>query len=329
MRLLRGKTTVITGAGSGIGRSIAHALARAGMNVVVADIQIENAERVSTELAGFGVRSIAVATDVARHESVLELANKAYDVFGSVDVLVNNAGVSWRPLRTVMDATLADWKFLFDVNVWGLAHGLDAFLPLMANQPGEKHIVNTASLGGLLPVPGLAPFSGTKAAIIAISEAMAAELKPRGFGVMILCPGLVRTNIAATSEMQRAPEDRIENRTITPYNNSWWQNLYTTEIIDADVVGEMVRDAIQRNQLYLHTRPVTLEIADEHRNLMFGPETYGRATRNGSVAIPCATQFALSLRQAPEVHDVQRPSFRSLSDPAVRPVVPGLRPEPV
>lgn len=280
MKDLHGKTAVVTGGGSGIGRSIVIALAKAGMNIVVSDLRLPTAETVREEAKALGVQAVAVQTDVSKHEFVVELADKAYGRFGSVEVLVNNAGVSWRPWRSVLDATMSDWKFVIDVNIWGVIHGLDVFLPRMEKQLGEKHIVNTSSLAGIAPVSGHTPYSGSKAFVTAISESMADELASEGFGVTCLHPSMVRTNVVQNSEAMRTNEDRGENRTFRPIISEKRERrmqMLSDQYIDAEAVGEMVRDAIQRNQLYLHTHPMLPGYYDERAELMYGEGTFGRA----------------------------------------------------
>lgn len=276
MKNLAGKIAVVTGAGSGIGRAIAHSLAKAGTNIVAADLRLDTAEAVSEEVRALGVEAIAVETDVASHESVSTLADAAYDRFGKVDILVNNAGVSWRPLRPITQARLSDWKFLIDINLWGVIHGLDVFLPRMSAQPGEKHVVNTSSLAGVWPVKGHTPYSATKAAVTAISEGMAMELADEGFGVTILQPAMTRTNVIQNSEALRSDTDKGEGRSFKPMVDERMEGL-VAGYIDADVVGEMVRDAIQRNQLYLHTHAISADHIKARVEMIYGDDTYGRA----------------------------------------------------
>lgn len=276
MKDLADKVAVVTGAGSGIGRSIAHALARAKVNVVVADIRPGAAREVAAEIEALGAEAIAVEVNVADHGSVGALADSAYSRFGRVDILVNNAGVSWRPLRPVSDATLSDWKFMIDVNLWGVINGLDVFLPRMSKQQGEKHVVNTSSLAGLWPVKGHTPYSATKAAVTAISEGLASDLAEDGFGVTILHPAMVRTNVVANSEAMRSDADKGEGRTFRSMVDERMEKL-AAAYIDAEAVGEMIRDAIERNQLYLHTHPIEAQDIRSRTELIYGADTYGRA----------------------------------------------------
>lgn len=131
------------------------------------------AQAVADELKAQGARVHPVTVDVSQHASVVAMADEAWTSFGQVDILCNNAGVSWRPFRTLLEASMEDWKFIMNVNLWGVIHGLDVFLPRMRAQKGEKHIVNTASLGGILPLAGHTPYSASKAAVTFISEGLA------------------------------------------------------------------------------------------------------------------------------------------------------------
>jgi NAD(P)-dependent dehydrogenase (short-subunit alcohol dehydrogenase family) len=280
MRELKGKTAVITGAGNGIGRSIAHALAKAGANIVVADLRLSWAETVSQEIANLGVKTLPLLVDVSKEESVTALADAAYDKFGVVDILVNNAGVTWRPLRPITAATLSDWKFFMDTNVWGVIYGLNAFLPRMMKQQGEKHVVNTSSVAGVWPVKGNGPYSATKAAVTAMSEALAIELADEGLGVTILHPATVRTNVVQNSEELRTEKEKGAGRTFKPMVDERWEELVGAGFIDAELVGEMVRDAIQRNQLYLHTHPISDKNINKRMNLIFDPDSFGRVNPN-------------------------------------------------
>ncbi|MFM0204039.1 SDR family NAD(P)-dependent oxidoreductase [Paraburkholderia fungorum] len=274
MKTLQGKTVVVTGAGSGIGRAIALTLAQDGARIVVSDIRTEAAARVVAEICNLGAKAIAVETDVSNHESVKALADAAYDEFGVVDILCNNAGVSWRPFRTILEATMTDWQFLFGVNLWGVVHGLDVFLPRMRLQPGEKHIVNTASIAAVLPLAGHLPYSASKAAVASISEAAAEELAPEGFGVTILCPGFVNTNITQNGDALRPVEQRSNARTFTPYDNPLLKSLAMTAM-DPEHVGRMVRQAILDSTLYLYTQPVPPAIVERRMTTLFGEATQG------------------------------------------------------
>ena len=150
MKDLKGKVAVITGAGSGIGEGIARAAAAAGMHVVVADLDLEKASSVAAALDRSEVQAIAVATDVSSLESVEALRDATLEQFGAVHLVCNNAGVWVGAL--MQNADMRDWQYLINVNLYGVIHGVKSFLPLLIEQ-GEGHIVNTASVGGLISIP--------------------------------------------------------------------------------------------------------------------------------------------------------------------------------
>lgn len=191
-----GKTAVITGAGSGIGAALARRAAAEGMNVVLADIRFEDAAMVAAELGG--ERALAVRTDVSDAASVASLADQAWDRFGSVDLLCNNAGiVPGGRHRRVWEYSLGDWQWALGVNLYGVVHGMRSFVPRMiaAGRPG--HILTTASVAGVVSGSGSACYGASKHAVVRTTEALYAGLKEVGapIGVTMLCPGLVATGI--------------------------------------------------------------------------------------------------------------------------------------
>jgi len=272
MKSIVEKVAVVTGGGSGIGRSIALALAEAGAHVVVADIQADKAEAVAAEVRARGVRTLALACDVARPEQVAQLADRSYEAFGRVEILCNNAGVSMRPYRGIVDTTMEDWHFLYGINLWGVVHGLQAFLPRMRRQEGDKHVVNTASLAGLLPMEAHAIYSSSKAAVVNLSEALARELAPHGFGVTILCPGPVPTNLKDNLAVIRGHDAREFEQMPMPT----FERMAKFPLDDVAAVGVMVRNAILDNAMYLHTVAVPGDIVAERVHLQYGPATVGR-----------------------------------------------------
>jgi NAD(P)-dependent dehydrogenase (short-subunit alcohol dehydrogenase family) len=277
MKSLSDKVAVVTGAGSGIGRAIAIALADAGTHVVVADIQGGKAASVSAEVRSRGVRSLDLACNVADAASVQALADRAYAEFGRVDILCNNAGVSMRPFRGIAETTMEDWQFVYGVNVWGVVHGLQAFLPRMKRQAGEKHVVNTASIAGLIAMEAHAIYSSSKAAVVNLSEALAREVAPHGIGVTILCPGHVptslRDNLDAIRGADRAELQR-QYETIEMPTHALFHGL---ALDSPEPVGRMVCHAILDNTLYLHTVPMPAGLGAQRMELQFGPGTLGRA----------------------------------------------------
>ena len=187
---LDGKVAVITGAGSGIGASLARACAAAGMRVVVVDVNEERAAAVAAELPEGS--AVARAVDVADADRVQALADFAFDTFGAVHLLCNNAGIS--PVGRVWDFTDDEWVQLLGVNVRGVANGIRSFVPRMIAQ-GEGHIVNTGSGASFVSFPRLGPYGATKHAIVGLSEALRYELDGTGVGVSVLVPAGVNTNI--------------------------------------------------------------------------------------------------------------------------------------
>ena len=245
MKDLDGKVAVITGAGSGIGRGTALALAEAGMHVVVADINEDSAGTVSAEVETLGPRALPVRTDVADRGSVETLAERAYAEFGAVHVLHNNAGVAlFIPIAEMKDV---DWRFTLSINLEGVINGLQAFLPRMRAQRGEAHIVNTASMAGMFAPPRLGAYNASKFAVVAISETLRVELAEDGIGVSVLCPGGVSTNIIANTLRDR-PSGGAEMQ----FGGVGGSGL---RLIQPEDVGRMVRDAIERNEPYIFTHP--------------------------------------------------------------------------
>jgi NAD(P)-dependent dehydrogenase (short-subunit alcohol dehydrogenase family) len=281
MQVSAGQTAVITGGGSGIGRGIALSLARCGLNVVVADYDESAAIATASEISALGVEALAVATDVACRDDVVELAEEAYRRFGAVEILVNNAGVALRPYRATWDTSYPDYQWIIGVNLWGVIHGHDVFVPRMLDSPGEKHIVNTSSFATFYAVGGLAAYTASKHAVDGFSLCAAGELRGRGIGLTILYPGNVSTSIGS-AERLRPMTDQSENRTVTPYSQYLESGDGADdakfagrgprdpsrpgyEAIDPGAVGPMVVEAIRHNKLYCTTHPAPL--ADLQRRL--------------------------------------------------------------
>ncbi len=199
---------VVTGAGSGLGRAFCLALARRGARLVCADIDEAAARRTADEARGTAVRC-----DVARVDEVEALAAAAERALGGIDVVINNAGVA--VAGNVGDIPLDDWHWIVGVNFWGVVHGCHVFAPRLRAQ-GRGHILNVASAAGLLCPPGMAPYNATKAAVVALSETLSAELKSTGVGVTVLCPTFFRTNIGknarSTDPRQSADVEKLMAR---------------------------------------------------------------------------------------------------------------------
>ncbi len=245
MKDLAGKTAVVTGGGSGIGRGTVLALAEAGMHVVVADLDQDTANAVADEASALGPRAIGVRTDVTDRSSVEALADTAYSGFGAVHVLHNNAGVA--VFQSIDKTTDAEWAWILSVNLQGVINGIQVFLPRMQAQSDPAHIVNTASMAGHVAGPNLGAYNASKFAVVAISETLAAELAGTRIGVSVLCPGGVQTNIFRHAVEQR-PAGGAEMQTINLSGG-------LERMMDPLVVGKLVRTAIQEDELYIFTHP--------------------------------------------------------------------------
>lgn len=276
---VKGKTAVVTGAGSGIGRSIALALAKAGANVVVADVEEDAAAEVAREIVGAGSAALVVATDVSQLRAVEALADAAYEQFGSVEVLVNNAGVTMRPFRASWDTSYEDFQWMMNVNFWGVLHGHQVFVPRMRATAGRKHIVNTSSTASLVSMAGHSAYAATKSAVDGFSNVAREELKTQNIGLTILHPGPVRTRVAA-SERLRPAGDRSDQRGVKPWTDySPPDELYARvinagaadgrgdpdqtgdpgEYITPTLVGGWVVQAIERNLPHVLTHPAPVQ----------------------------------------------------------------------
>ncbi len=208
-----GRVAVVTGAGSGIGLALATAFAEAGSAVVVADVDRDAGESVAAAIRSAGGEAEAIVVDVADASSVDELAGATVDRFGRVDVLCNNAGVS--TFNLIQDQTLDDWRWVLSVNLWGVIHGVHSFLPILRRQGTPAHIVNTASIAGLLSgVAFIGPYSATKVAVVSISETLVKEFEiaQLPIGVSVLCPSATETRVME-SERSRPGELGAEHRT--------------------------------------------------------------------------------------------------------------------
>ena len=192
---LVGKVAVVTGAASGIGRALAERSAQEGMKVVLADVEERALSAVASEMAGAGADVLAARTDVSRSADVEALAEQTVARYGAAHLLFNNAGVHGG--GTVWQSTIADWRWVLGVNLWGVIHGLRAFVPIMLEQDTDCHIVNTGSTAGLMATPGWGVYGASKAAIISVTETHQYELMMREakIGVSVLCPGGVKTRL--------------------------------------------------------------------------------------------------------------------------------------
>ena len=243
---IEGTVAVVTGGGSGIGRSTARELARAGADVVIADVNDERAAEAVAEIEGLGRKALAVHCDVARDADVDRLAREAFDVFDHVDILMNNAGVPLMgpPDRIPMD----DWDWILQINLYGVIRGVRAFVPAMVER-GRGHVVNTASVAGLFAYSwDSIPYITSKFGCYGLTEGLALYLRPKGIGVSALCPGLVETNLAENVRISGLEDPSV-----------WFAAMEDFRPVPADDIGPMVVDAIRADRFLILTHP---EFAD-------------------------------------------------------------------
>ena len=246
-----GRAALVTGGGSGIGRGIALVLAGEGMNVAVTDVDEGSAEGVRDELRALGVESLAMAADVTAPSSLDDCAEAVRRQFGGLHLLASNAGVV--NAVELADATEEDWEWVIQVNLLGLVRSLRAFLPLLRDSEGERHIVNTASMAGLASVAGLGIgiYTVSKYAAVAFSEQLRSELAPEGIGVSVLCPGMVRTPLGETSARNR-PERY--GGLITDPPPTFPEEL-EADMIEPEAVGRILVEGVRANRLHILTHP--------------------------------------------------------------------------
>lgn len=200
MNDFRDKVTIVTGAASGIGQAISEALGEAEAFVVIADVNLAGAQKVASFINGKGGKATASQLDVTSAEDVQRLLDETVATYGRLDFIFNNAGVGVG--GEARDLSLADWRHIVDVNLMGVIYGTAAAYKVMVKQ-GYGHIVNTASLAGLLGAPFMVPYSATKHAVVGLSKSLRAEAADLGVKVTAVCPGFIQTNIFDASPMRR------------------------------------------------------------------------------------------------------------------------------
>ncbi|MFA4836212.1 MAG: SDR family NAD(P)-dependent oxidoreductase [Dehalococcoidia bacterium] len=258
MRDFAGKVAVITGAASGIGRGIAERCAKEGMSVVIADVEEKALTQAEEEMKAAGSRVLAVLTDVSKLSDVEALAQKTLDVFGAVHLLFNNAGVGGG--ATIWESSIADWKWIIGVNLWGVIHGVHVFVPIMLKQDTECHIVNTSSIVGVTAGPDAGIYKVSKHGVVSLSETLYYELAQRDakINVSVLCPSWVNTR-AFDSARNRPAELRNDpaGKDIKPKIEKRVQAIGQTmqKGMSPQEVADCVFNAIREGKLYIITHP--------------------------------------------------------------------------
>jgi len=256
MKDFKGKVAVITGGASGLGRAMAERFAREGMSIVLADVEPNALAKAEAEMKAAGAKVIGVRTDVSKAADVEVLAQKALAAFGGVHVLANNAGVAEG--GNVWDNTVADWEWVLGVNLWGVVHGVRVFTPIMLKQESEGHIINTASVAGLISPPGMGIYCVSKHAVVTLSECLHHDLaqKTDKLKCSVLCPAYVPTGIADSG--RNRPADLKETRQKTAadlaLDASLKKAVQSGKLSAADV-AQKVYEAVRDERFYILTHP--------------------------------------------------------------------------
>jgi NAD(P)-dependent dehydrogenase (short-subunit alcohol dehydrogenase family) len=255
MRDLTGKAAFVTGGASGIGLALGRAFAEAGMKVMLADIETDALASAVKSLHGLGPDVRGVACDVVDPDSVERAAKASYEAFGNVHVVCNNAGVAAG--SGIEDISLDNWRWVLDVNLMGVLHGIRTFLPHIRAHREGGHVVNTASMAGMISRLGFSPYAASKFAVVTMSEGLAMQLKPLGIGVSVLCPGFVQTRI---SESWRNRQKGYGSaRKPDPASPAGALAAQLAELsksgLDPANVARQVLTAIRKDELYVFTHP--------------------------------------------------------------------------
>jgi len=277
MKEFRGKVAVVTGAASGIGRAMAERFAAEGMKVVLADVEKGALAQAAAEMKAGGATVLAVPTDVSRAADMEALARKTIDAFGTVHVLCNNAGVP-PVVAPTWELTEADWQWVLGVNLWGVLHGIRVFVPIMLRQASEGHVVNTASVAGLLSAPWAATYDVAKHGVVTLSESLHRELAAVGskLKVSVLCPAWVKTQLMDGGRNRPAALRNQPGPAAAAPQAALMEQAVRQLVAngtDPNEIGDLVLNAIRDEQFYILPHPewkeqvrVRMEDIIEERN---------------------------------------------------------------
>lgn len=256
---LSGRTAVITGGASGIGLALAERLGRDGVRLVIADIEQQAIDRAVASLSAAGCIAVGIKTDVSDFSEMQALAERTRTTFGAPDILINNAGVSI--LGPTWEMSLDDWRWVLGVNLWGVIHGIKAFVPMMRERGTWGHVVNTASSAAILPIGTHSPYCSSKAAVASISCSLQSELRAEGspIGVSCLCPGMVDTQIHRSWRNRPKHDAPWSNREQTPTLMAASDRIQGAEI-RASEVAEVTVEAILEGRFWIFTHQRDLPI---------------------------------------------------------------------
>ena len=262
------KTAVITGAGSGLGREFALLGAKLGMRLVLADVQQDALKQTEASAMALGAEVISQVCDVRHGDQVESLAQRAVQRFGSIHLVFNNAGVGAGGV--IWESTQHDWEWVLGVNVWGVVHGVRVFTPIMlasekADPTFQGHIVNTASMAGLLTPPAMGVYNVSKHAVVALTETLYHDLSliESGLGVSVLCPYFVPTGISQSENVRPSDTKPAEPATRSQQlSQAMLEKAVTAGKVSAAEVAQMTFDAIRARQFYIYSHPQALGNVD-------------------------------------------------------------------
>lgn len=267
MKEFAGKTAFVTGGASGIGYAMAQAFLAEGMNVMLADIEEEALAKAVADLGATNAQLRTLVCDVAVREAVNEAAEKTVSEFGKVHIVCNNAGIgAGGPMGEI---AASDWDWTIAVDQWGVAYGIEAFLPHLKAHGEQSHIVNTASMAGMVGVPNMGPYCAAKFAVVAMSECLNAELADTNIGVSVLCPAFVKTRIHESGRTRQAKFGGPRDQAIEVANNSGEDVAALVNAgIDPSAVAGRVLECIRDEELYVFTHPESWDwIAERFGNI--------------------------------------------------------------
>ena len=275
----QGRVAVITGAANGIGRALSLRCAHEGMRVVLADKSVNALSATAAELQALGAEVLAVPTDVSLAHDLEALADAARSTFGAVHLLCNNAGVGI--VTPILESTILDWEWALGVNLWSVIHGVRIFLPIMRAQHDPCHIINTASIAGLISPPGLGVYRTTKHAVVAFSEALYHELAEHAphINVSVLCPAIVKTQILSSAYRAQA----MAGNTPAVQRQGNAEELRLRQVQETgmapEAVAEFVFQAVRKNRFYILTHPErNWQIRDRMEDILLGRNPTGTTT---------------------------------------------------